>query len=323
MPEKKFSKILFATDLHGSDRCFTKFLSAARFYKADALVMGGDVTGKLMIPIVDYGDGSHRAEFLGKELILRTPEEVKSLEQKISDSGYYCYNCSKSEMDDLKSSKEKVDAIFMQVMRDRLIQWVELAEKVLAEAGLMCYFTGGNDDYQEVIDAIADTPHVKNSDNKVVRIDELHQMLNLGWSNQTPWNCPRDHTEQDLAEAVAKLMVSVEDSANCVYNVHPPPVDSGLDTCPKLDTSVYPPRPVIEQGQQIMFGAGSVAIRTAVEKYQPLVHLCGHIHESKGATKIGKTLVINPGSEYGEGILRGAIVNIANKKVVSWQLTSG
>ncbi len=118
-------------------------------------------------------------------------------------------------------------------------------------------------------------------------------------------------------------MSSVEDSANCVYIVHTPPINTGLDTCPKLDTSVYAPGPMIERGQQIMFGAGSEAIRTVVEKYQPLLHLCGHVHESRRATKIGNTLVIKPRSEYGEGILRGAIVNSPNRKVVSWQLTSG
>jgi Icc-related predicted phosphoesterase len=323
MPEKKFWRIFFATDLHGSDRCFNKFVSAASFYKADTLVLGGDITGKMMVPIIDWGDGTYRAEFLGKETVLTTGEEIDSMERKISDSGFYPYHCGKSEMDDLKHSKEKVDVVFRRLMRERLIQWFELAERFLAKVGITCYFTGGNDDDQELIDAISDTAHVRNSDHRVVQIDQLHQMLNLGWSNQTPWKCPRDHTEQDLADAITKLMSSVEDGANCVYNVHPPPINTELDICPKLDVSVFPPKPIIVKGQQIMFGAGSEAIRAAVEKYQPLLHLCGHIHESRGATRIGKTLVINPGSEYGEGILRGAIVNLGDKKVLSWQLTSG
>jgi hypothetical protein len=322
MPDKKFTKIFFATDLHGSGRCFEKLLSAAKFYKADVLVLGGDLTGKMLVPIVDLGDGTFKADYVGGKTV-HGDEEVKSLEKEISDSGYYSYRCSKTEMDDLKASKEKVDQLFINIMKETLVSWVERAEPFLSELRVTCYLTGGNDDHQEIVDAIRDTPHVKNSDNKVVKIDQLHEMINLGWSNITPWKCPRDHSEEDLEAAMESLVSSVTDVQNCVFNVHTPPIDCGLDTCPKLDESVYPPKPVFDKGQAVMIGGGSTSVRRAVEKYQPLVHLCGHIHESRGTTKIGKTLVINPGSDYPDGVLRGAIVNIGDKKVVSSQLTSG
>jgi len=322
MPDKKFTKIFFATDLHGSAICYQKLLSAAKFYKVDVLILGGDMTGKMLVPIVDMGDGTFKADYIGGKTV-RSADEVKALEQEISNSGYYYYHCSKGEIEDLKSSKEKVDKLFMSIMKESLIKWVDRAELVLSELGATCYLTGGNDDYQEIVDAIRDTPHVKNADNKVVKIDQLHEMVNLGWSNITPWKCPRDHSEEDLEAVTEKLVSSVSDPANCVFNVHIPPVNSGLDTCPKLDESVYPPKPVFDKGQVVMIGAGSTAIRREVEKYQPLLHLCGHIHESRGMTRIGRTVVINPGSEYLEGVLRGAIANIADKKVVGWQLTSG
>ena len=322
MPDKRFTKIFFATDLHGSAVCFEKLLRAVKFYKMDILVLGGDLTGKMLVPIVDLGDGTFKADYLGGKTV-RGAEEVKALEQEISNSGYYSYRCDKSELDDLKSSKEKVDKLFMSIMKDTLVKWIERAEPFLADQNVTCHLTGGNDDHQEIIDAIQDTPHVKNSDNKVVKIDGLHDMVNLGWSNPTPWKCPRDHTEEDLEDATEKLLSSVTDKQNCVFNVHVPPINCGLDTAPKLDESVYPPKPVFDKGQAVMFGAGSTAIRREVEKHQPLVHLCGHIHESRGTTRIGRTLVVNPGSEYQEGVLRGAIVNIGDKKVVSFQLTSG
>ena len=322
MPDKKFTKVFFATDLHGSAVCFQKLLSAVKFYKADVLVLGGDLTGKMLVPIVDLGDGTFKADYLSGKTV-RGAEEIKALEQEISNSGYYYYRCDKSEMDDLKSSKEKVDKLFMSIMKDTLVKWVDRAEPFLADQNVTCYLTGGNDDYQEIIDAIQDTPHVKNSDNKVVKIDELHEMVNLGWSNPTPWKCPRDHSEEDLEIATDKLLSTVTDKENCVFNVHVPPINCGLDTAPKLDESVYPPKPVFDKGQAVLFGAGSAAIRREVEKHQPLVHLCGHIHESRGTTRIGRTLVVNPGSEYPEGVLRGAIVNIGDKKIVSSQLTSG
>ena len=322
MPDKKFTKIFFATDLHGSKSCYDKLLSATKFYKIDVLVLGGDLTGKMLVPIVDFGDGTFRADYLGGKT-LRSVDEVASLEKEITNSGYYPYRCNKAEMDELNASKEKVDKVFMSVMKDSLLKWVDRAETFLSEIGVTCYLTGGNDDYQEILDAIQDTPHVKNADHKLVKIDEVHDMVNLGWSNPTPWKCPRDHTEEELEAMTEKLVSSVSDKQNCVFNIHVPPINCGLDTAPKLDASVYPPKPVFDKGQAVMFGAGSIAIRREVEKHQPLVDLCGHIHESRGTTRIGKTLVINPGSDYPEGMLRGAIVNIGDKKVLSFQLTSG
>ena len=115
----------------------------------------------------------------------------------------------------------------------------------------------------------------------------------------------------------------MSDPANCVFNFHTPPKDCGLDTVPKLDESVYPPRPIVVGGQQVFFGAGAESVRRAIQNHQPLVDLCGHVHESRGVCKIDRTLVVNPGSEYSEGVLRGANVNLADKKVLSWQLTNG
>ncbi|RLG63511.1 hypothetical protein DRO02_06455 [archaeon] len=64
-----------------------------------------------------------------------------------------------------------------------------------------------------------------------------------------------------------------------------------------------------------MTHAGSKSVRYVIEKYQPLVSLHGHIHESFGFCKIGRTYCVNPGSEYAEGILRAFLVEIDGKKV--------
>jgi Icc-related predicted phosphoesterase len=321
--QKKFTRVFFATDVHGSEQCFRKFLGAAKFYKADVLVLGGDITGKLVIPIVDLGNGTYRADVAGREETAHTSEELGRLEKIIADSGYYSYRCDQDEMNDLKSSKEKIDHVFTQVMRETLIRWVEYGEQVLHETNTMCYVTGGNDDLQEVLDGFTDTAHMKNVDGKIVKIDPSHEMANMGWSNPTPWHCPRECIEDELEERIEKLVGSISDLNNCIFNFHTPPKDCGLDTVQKLDESVDPPRPYFEGGQPVLFGAGSKAVRAAVEKYKPLADLCGHVHESHGVCNIGRTLVVNPGSEYSEGVLRGALVNISEKKIVSWQLTSG
>jgi len=322
VPDKKFTKIFYATDLHGSARCYDKLLSAAKFYKADILVLGGDLTGKMLVPIVDMGDGTYKADYIGLKT-LRGPDEVKTLELEITNSGYYPYRCDKAEMDELSASKDRVDNLFMTVMRDTLTKWVDRAETFLGQLGVTCYLTGGNDDYQQILDAIHDTSHVKNADNKVMKIDGTHEMVNLGWSNPTPWKCPRDHSEEELESATEKMVASVTDMQNCIFNIHVPPIECGLDTVAKLDDSVYPPKPVFDKGQAVMIGAGSTSIRKEIEKHQPLVQLCGHVHESRGTTRIGKTLIVNPGSDYPDGMLRGAIVNIGDKKILSFQLTLG
>jgi Icc-related predicted phosphoesterase len=321
VPEK-FTKIFYATDLHGSGRCYDKLLSAAKFYKVDVLVLGGDLTGKMLVPIVDMGDGTFKADYIGLKT-LHGPDEVNALETEITNSGYYPYRCNKSEMDELSASKDRVDNLFMRVMQDTLTKWVDRAETFLGQLGVTCYLTGGNDDYQEILDAIHDTPHVKNADNKVMKIDGVHEMVNLGWSNPTPWKCPRDHSEEELESATEKLVSSVTDMQNCIFNIHVPPNDCGLDTVAKLDASVYPPKPVFDKGQAVMIGAGSTSIRKEIEKHQPLVQLCGHVHESRGTTRIGKSLIVNPGSDYPDGMLRGAIVNVGDKKILSFQLTLG
>lgn len=310
------------TDIHGSESCFRKFLSGARVYKADLLILGGDITGKVLIPIIDLEDGTYKAVFVGKDHQLKTPEELHHLEQTIADSGSYYFHTTKTEQEKIDSSKDLQEGLFLEAMKSRLANWVSYGERYLKENQAMLYFSGGNDDYQEVLDSVEDTEHIKNTDDKVVQLESGHELASLGWSNMTPWKCPRDTTEDDLQRRIEKLLSSIRDVSKSILNFHVPPVNSGLDTAIKLDDSVSPPQPIIKSGEPLKFGAGSPSIRKAIEERQPLMDLCGHIHESRGVTRIGKTVVINPGSEYGEGILRGVIVNFKERKILSWQLVS-
>jgi Icc-related predicted phosphoesterase len=72
----------------------------------------------------------------------------------------------------------------------------------------------------------------------------------------------------------------------------------------------------------VITGVGSKAVRRAIETYQPILSLHGHIHESRGVATIGRTVCINPGSEYPDGVLRGAIVDFDRDGVKSYVLTS-
>lgn len=325
MPQGKgdLTRIFFATDVHGSEITFRKFTNAAKFYGANVLVLGGDVTGKTVLPIARQPDGTYNCSFLNQQHKANNEQELKDLIKKLENSGAYWAIMTKQESDDLKSDGRKLDELFRKLMRERLVRWVQLAEERLKETNTICYITGGNDDSQEVIDAIKDTERVKNPDGKGVHISQLHEMASLGWGNFTPWRTPRECSEEELADKIEKMIANIEDMNNAVFNFHVPPVDSILDSAPKLDESVYPPKPITAGGQLVYFCAGSKSVRGAIEKYQPLLGLHGHIHESRASAVLGRTLCLNPGSEYGEGILRGVLVEMSDKKVVKYQFTSG
>ena len=320
---KQLVRFFFATDVHGSEVTFRKFINAAKFYRADVLILGGDVTGKIVVPIVSLPGGTYTGAFLGQEHLAKNDQELKDLLRKVENSGAYPAVMPKDELDRIKDDQGKLDGLFKKLMMERLARWVEFAEERLKDTGTVCYITGGNDDAQEAVDVIKDTAHVKNPDGKTVRVSDLHEMASLGWSNFTPWKTPRECSEEELHEKIERMVANIQDMSNAVFNFHVPPVDSVLDSAPKLDSSVYPPRPVMAGGQMVYFGAGSKAVRDAIEKYQPLLGLHGHIHESRASTKLGRTLCLNPGSEYGEAVLRGVIVELSDKKVIKYQFTSG
>jgi Icc-related predicted phosphoesterase len=321
--KRKFHRIFFATDLHASEIVFRRFISAASFYQADTLVMGGDVTGKTVVPLVEGLDGKFQFNFQGQEFTDVRAVDLAKYETQIANAGLYPHRVSKSDYENLRNDPAKVTELFDQLMADRLNHWTQLAEEKLAPLNVRCYWTGGNDDKQAVLDEVRSTEHFKNVDGQVVKLESGHEMLNLGWSNPTPWRTPRECSEEELAVKLGYLCQQVGQMPNCIFNVHVPPYDSSLDVAPKLDTSVEPPKPFIEGGQQVLVPVGSTAVRKEIEKSQPLLMLCGHIHETKNSSKIKRTTCIDPGSEYQAGILRGVIVNLLKDKVLSFQITSG
>jgi Icc-related predicted phosphoesterase len=314
------TKIFFATDLHGSEKCFLKFVNAGKFYKANTLIMGGDITGKLMIPIIKEPDGKSYATFLGSKHKAGNESELQELQKAIRFAGYYPYLTDAVEMKELQGDETKVKSIFEQLMLDTVKRWVQVAEERLKDSGIKVYITGGNDDIAQIEQIIGSSGYVIDPEDKVVQIDGKYEMVSTGWSNPTPWKTPRECSEEELQEKIEKMAAKVKDMRNCIFNVHVPPINSGIDTCPKLDESL---KPVIAGGEIVMTSGGSTSVRKAIETCQPLLALHGHIHESKGFLKIGRTLCLNPGSEYSEGILRGALVELDDGSVKNFLLTQG
>jgi Icc-related predicted phosphoesterase len=323
-PARRF-RLFFATDVHGSEPTFRKFINAGKFYKVDALILGGDITGKMLVPIVALGNNAYRAVLQGRPHSLHK-DDLPDFAARVAKLGFYSSEVSEREYTELTNSPVRVNQLYLAKANERLVAWLRWAEEKLAGTDLRCFVTGGNDDAKEVVDTLnreAGERMIACEEKLITLNDQGHTMVSLGYSNLTPWNTPREIGEPELARHIEAAFQGIESCERVIFNMHVPPVDSTLDTCPQLDTSTDPPTVVTSGGEPVMFGAGSQAVRDAIERYQPLLSLHGHIHESRNVTKIGRTTAVNPGSEYGEGVLRGIIVTLADNKVESTQMTSG
>jgi Icc-related predicted phosphoesterase len=309
--------LFFATDLHGSEKCFRKFLKAAEFYNVDALVLGGDLTGKLMVSVVEQPDGSHTATFLDREVVARSDEELAQLETNIRFNGHYVYHCTPAELTALQGDEESQRNRFREVIRDDLRRWVERADELLAKSGIPCVGIPGNDDEDFVGEILASSQSIANGEGRVVELGPL-QVLSCGYSNPTPWNSPREVSEEQLAEWMEAAAADLEPGRPTLFNVHVPPFNTGLDLAPELDENLG-----LKSGAASnMVPVGTKAGLEVITRHQPALSLHGHVHESRGSAKLGRTVALNPGSEYNVGVLRGAIVRLAGDEVLSHQFVS-
>ena len=314
-----FTRIFFATDIHGSEKTYIKFLNAAAFYKAQYLIMGGDITGKTIVALIK-GPNGYSANFRGVMREARNEEEALKLEDDIRQMGGYPYRTTPDEMRELNANETKVHALFVQLMLDMVKRWIRIAEERLRNSGVKLYVTGGNDDLSEIKPIIRASDYVIDPEDTIVNLDGKHEMLSLGWSSPTPWLTPRECSEDELWNKIESRASQVKEIKSCIFNIHVPPMDTLLSECMKLDKDL---KPIMVGGDVEMASGGSSAVSKAVDKYQPLLGLFGHIHEARGSIKIGRTLCINPGSESSEGILRGVMVNLEDEKVKSHLLTGG
>ncbi len=312
--------IYYAADIHGSERCWRKFLNAPRFYGADVLILGGDVTGKVLVPLVRR-DGGWVGRVLGEVRRAETREELDELERVLRVNGLYPYVCDQDEYERLEADHAYMRSVFSEQMRAGLRRWIELADERLSGTGVECYVMPGNDDEFGVEDVIGTSETVTNPEGRVVEIaGGSIEMVSCGWANPTPWNSPRECPDEELGRKIAAMLGDLSGSRPAVFNLHVPPRASGLDWAPLLTDDL---RPVQAGGEIQMVPVGSESVHEALLRWQPLLGLHGHIHESRGSARIGRTLSLNPGSRYGEGVLDGALVTIAGGTVKSYQLVSG
>lgn len=309
-------KVFFATDLHGSEVCWKKFLNSAKFYDADVLICGGDMTGKAIVPVVS--ENGHFSVALGGERQTVPAEQVAEIEANIRRKGYYPLRMSVERLHELDQDAAKRAACFQEVMLDGVERWMGMAAEKLRGSKVRVFVCPGNDDELEVDEVVKRSDFVELGEGRLVDVDGF-SMISTGWSNPTPWKTHREDSEEELAQRIEAMASQIADQSRAIFNLHCPPYKSGLDEAPAIDADLK-----LLHGGRALRPVGSTAVRAAIEKHQPLLSLHGHIHESKGAIKIGKTLSINPGSAYEEGMLMGAIIQLdAKKGIKSYQLVNG
>jgi Icc-related predicted phosphoesterase len=320
--------VFFAADLHGSETTYRKFLNAASFYDVDALVFGGDLMGKLFVPIV-RDDGNLRARFAGEDHEFQAGG-LAAFTAALERAGAYWRVMERDAYAAARADPLRQVGLFQAEASARLAAWLALAEERLAGTRVRLYLTGGNDDDPTVLDVLGDHDgeHAVACEGRTVELDGEHTMITVGWSTETPWNTPREASEERIGQMIDRQVVKIPDLSRCVFNFHCPPKDTPIDACLKLEPTagLAPgelPRPDRSGGRFHYIGGGSRSVREAIERYQPVVGLHGHIHESGGRFRLGRTQCFNPGSEYGQGQLQGWIVALKGGRLTGYQHTSG
>ncbi len=312
-------KSFYASDIHGSEMLWRKFINAAGFYGVEVLIMGGDIAGKAVVPIVQRNTAFYAPAVTGEQAFAE--DQLPALERRIRDLGLYPYQMTEEKLTAVEHDQGAIDALFLQIMRETLERWLNLADERLRGKGVRLYVMLGNDDEPVLREVLASSPLVVDPEDRIVELGEGFQMLSCGFANPTPWHSPREMPEEELERHIEHSVSQLTDPARSVFNLHVPPIRTAIDTAPVIDENLSP---VIQGGSILMGPAGSEAVRAVIEKYQPLIALHGHIHESRGTSKIGKTVCINPGSAYGEGVLHGALFELDKRKGLKrYQLISG
>lgn len=316
--EKKGIRILYTTDLHGAELVWRKSLSAAKIYNVDVLIVGGDITGKMLIPIVEIGNNNYEYYFM-KKINRISKDELEKTIDEICKMGYYPYVTTEDEYRELKENKEKLDQIFLKVMKDTLKRWLDLAAERLPK-DIELIVTLGNDDRLELDEIVMQHPRVKYSEGHVIKIKDIYEFFGCSWVNPTPWNSPREESEDALYDRLNKYWEMITDPDRAILEIHAPPYQSTIDEAPLLDENF---NPVIRGGRVVKIPVGSKAVKRFIEEKQPLIVLSGHIHESPGFVKIGRTWVVNPGSEYSEGIFKGFLIDLIDTDIKSMKRIEG
>ena len=229
-------RIFFATDVHGSDRCFRKFVNAADAYDADVLILGGDVAGKGLVPVQRQGD-LLLAEVRGERVSVPVAD-ADQLRSEINMLGFYAVEMDEQEIARIGSDKPYLEELFRREITAQLEAWCGLVADRL-EPRIRCIITPGNDDPVEIDAVLERAERIECPERTLCDLGPV-LLASIGDVTPTPWNTEREYSEEELAERIAAMMDKVGDGRSTVVNFHNPPYASGLDTAPELDENLRP-----------------------------------------------------------------------------------
>ncbi|HJY96010.1 MAG TPA: hypothetical protein VJ371_13720, partial [Streptosporangiaceae bacterium] len=258
--------VYFVSDLHGSSMCFRKFVNSTKVYKPRVLILGGDVAGKAIQSIVKAPGGRYQCEFVGTRYDISDDDELTNLERLIADHGYYPYRAEPGELEAMEAAGT-LDELFLRLMRERLTEWLDIADTRLRPQNIPLFFMLGNDDPPELAGLLDQAPWGTHAEGQVVHLDDDHEMMSWGYANTTPWHTYREQDEQQLATAYETMAKRLERPERAVFNLHPPPYNTQLDDAPALDDDL---RVHAVMGQVQYAAVGSTAVRDIETQYQPL-----------------------------------------------------
>ena len=244
------------------------------------------------------------------------------LKQQIADTGQYWLDVTQEEYQDYTDNPSKLDEIFDKLITERVAEWVAMADERLKGQNVRCLISAGNDDSYSVDEILEKSETIEVHDGRIIDLGEGFEIFGLSNSNMTPWDCPRDITEEELEVKIEKLAGQINNMDRAIFDIHVPPYGAGIDEAPELTEDM---RMVLDStGTPNMIPVGSTAVKEALLKYQPMLGLHGHIHEAAGIRKLGSTTIVNPGSEYAEGLLRGAVIDLdAQEGLINVNLVTG
>ncbi len=311
--------VFFATDVHGSEVCWRKFVNSGKHYEADVLILGGDMTGKAIVPITADGAGRYHFSMQDVRHEIEGDEELAQAQRLIQDHGYYPVPMTHEELQDYTDHPEHLDEVFRREMLRTVERWMAFADERLAGSGILCIVCPGNDDSHEIDPIIDATPSITVGEGNVLDLPGGYQLVSSGWTNPTPWDTHREEEESALKERIESVIGQASVGPDrLVLGLHAPPYDTVLDIAPRIDWDT-----LTVQGQDTAH-VGSTAVREVIDEVQPVLSLHGHIHESRAAIRMGRTLAVNPGSTYVEGTLSGCLLQLDGKdKIKHYRLVAG
>ena len=255
-------RVFFATDIHGSETCWRKFLNSGTHYGADAIILGGDITGKALVPVISDGAGRWHGTLQEQRRDFSDEQSVADFEHDVIRRGYYPFRTDPDELAELQADQDRLDTLFHEKMLDTVRRWMQMADDKLAGTGVRMFVSPGNDDQFEVDEVLASARSVEMGEGRVLEVGDF-QLCSTGWANRTPWNTYREEDEDVLFERLRAMTSQLTNPpGRVIFNFHCPPYASGLDDAPGVNPDLTP-----KYGGHAPEPVGSTAVRRRLRRH--------------------------------------------------------